>query len=84
MLKKVHKNKSNWLFKLKIINNKIAKVHTIVKNVRQMIPSGQFKCLEECASFTLCFSGFSAGGGAQHKNLYDKKKINFDYSGIEH
>ncbi len=70
--------------KLIIMNNKIAKEHTIVKNVREMIPSGQFKCLEECASFTLCLSEFSAGGGAQQKILYDKKEINFDYSGIEH
>jgi hypothetical protein len=48
-----------------------------------MIPSGQFECLEERTSFTLCFSGFSAGGGAQYKILYDKIKINNDYSRIE-
>ncbi len=40
-----------------------------------MIPSGQFECLEERTSFTLCFSGFSAGGGAQHTILCDKKMI---------
>ena len=47
-----------------------------------MILSGQFECLEERTSFTLCVSGFSVEG-VRSTRFYMTKKINNDYSGIE-